>query len=408
VRTADFWHEWLAQGEFPDHPWREHLQRSALTLKGLSYAPTGALIAAATTSLPETPGGNRNWDYRYSWVRDSTFMLWSLYTLGFDWEADDFFNFLAEVCAKHDLQVMYAIGGERELDEAQLDHLSGYENARPVRIGNDAYKHRQHDVWGSFLDSFYLHTKSRDGLRESYWPMICGQVEQALTHWREPDRGIWEVRGEPKHFTSSKIMCWVAADRGARLALVREDTERFERWQAAADEIRADVLANGVDARGVFTQSYGSNGLDASLLLAPLVRFLPCDDERIVNTVNAIDDELTVHGLVRRYLVEQTDDGLGAQEEGTFTICSFWLVSALSEIGEHRRARELCERLLSYASPLLLYAEELDPLSGRHLGNFPQAFTHLALINAALHVIRADHRIALAAQPLDATRREQA
>ncbi len=406
VFTADYWHEWLSQGRFPDHPWREHLQRSALTLKGLSYAPTGALLAAPTTSLPETPGGNRNWDYRYTWIRDSTFMLWSLYSLGFDWEADDFFNFLAEVCDQDGLQVMYGIGGERELDESELDHLGGYENARPVRIGNGAYKHRQHDVWGSFLDSFYLHTKSRDSLRERYWPLIYDQVEQALTHWREPDRGIWEIRGEPQHFTFSKIMCWVAADRGARLARLREDDERAERWQAAADEIHADVLEHGVDERGVLTQRYGSPALDASLLMIPLVRFLPPDDERVVRTVNAIAEELTVHGLVLRYRVDETDDGLDAQEEGTFTICSFWLVSALSEIGEHRRARELCERLLAYASPLLLYAEELDPQSGRHLGNFPQAFTHLALINATLHVIRADDRLAQENQVLDATRRE--
>jgi len=407
VRTADFWHEWLAQGTFPDHPWRQHLQRSALTLKGLVYAPTGAMLAAATTSLPETPGGARNWDYRYSWVRDSTFMLWALYTLGFDWEADDFFHFIAEVCAGADLQVMYGIGGERELVEEELSHLEGYEQSRPVRIGNAAYRHQQHDVWGSALDSFYLHTKTRDGLRETYWPMLCKQVEKALTHWREPDRGIWEVRGEPKHFTSSKIMCWVAADRGARLARLREDAEKTARWQAAADEIRADVLAHAVDERGVLTQHYGTKALDASLLLAPLVRFLPSDDERIVNTVNAIDRELTVHGLVLRYKVDETDDGLGAQEEGTFTICSFWLVSALSEIGETQRARDLCERLLSYASPLLLYGEELDPLSGRHLGNFPQAFTHLALINAAMHVIRADRQLALEQQPLDSTRRER-
>jgi GH15 family glucan-1,4-alpha-glucosidase len=407
VRTADFWHEWIAQGEFPDHPWRRHLQRSALTLKGLVYAPTGAMCAAATTSLPETPGGARNWDYRYTWVRDSTFMLWALYTLGFDWEADDFFHFIAEACADADLQVMYGIGGERELDEEELDHLEGYEHSRPVRIGNAAYRHQQHDVWGSALDSFYLHTKTRDGLRETYWPMLCKQVEKALTHWREPDRGIWEVRGEPQHFTSSKIMCWVAADRGARLARLREDPEKTERWQAAADEIRADVLANAVDDRGVLTQHYGTQALDASLLLAPLVRFLPSDDERIVNTVNAIDRELTVHGLVLRYKVDETDDGLGNQEEGTFTICSFWLVSALSEIGENQRARDLCERLLSYASPLLLYGEELDPLSGRHLGNFPQAFTHLALINAAMHVIRADRRLAIEQQPLDSTRRER-
>jgi GH15 family glucan-1,4-alpha-glucosidase len=407
VRTADFWHEWLAQGEFPDHPWRQHLQRSALTLKGLVYAPTGAMLAAATTSLPETPGGERNWDYRYSWVRDSTFMLWALYTLGFDWEADDFFHFIAEVCADADLQVMYGIGGERKLDEEVLDHLEGYDQSRPVRIGNAAYLHQQHDVWGSALDSFYLHTKSRDGLRETYWPLLCKQVEKALTHWREPDRGIWEVRGEPKHFTSSKIMCWVAADRGARLARLRDDKEKSERWQAAADEIRADVLAHAVDERGVLVQHYDTSALDASLLLAPLVRFLPADDERIVNTVNAIDRELTVHGLVLRYRVDETDDGLGRQVEGTFTICSFWMVSALSEIGENQRARDLCERLLSYASPLQLYGEELDPLSGRHLGNFPQAFTHLALINAAMHVIRADQRLEFEAQPLDATRRER-
>ncbi|MGH2839567.1 MAG: glycoside hydrolase family 15 protein [Solirubrobacteraceae bacterium] len=390
VFTADFWHEWLSQGRFPDHPWRVYLQRSALTLKGLTYAPTGAMLAAATTSLPETPGGDRNWDYRYSWVRDSTFMLWALYTLGFDWEADDFFNFIADVSAEADLQVMYGIGGERELHEEQLDHLEGYGHARPVRIGNAAYKHRQHDVWGSALDSFYLHTKSRDGLRETYWPLLCTQVSKALTHWREPDRGIWEVRGEPKHFTSSKVMCWVAADRGARLARLREDDEKIALWQAAADEIQADVLAHGVDERGVLTQHYGSSALDASLLLAPLVRFLPPTDERMVATVNAIDEELTVHGLVLRYRPEETDDGLDAQKEGTFTICSFWLVSALSEIGEHDRARELCEKLLSYASPLDLYAEEIDPLSGRHLGNFPQAFTHLALVNAVMHVIRAE------------------
>jgi GH15 family glucan-1,4-alpha-glucosidase len=215
------------------------------------------------------------------------------------------------------------------------------------------------------------------------------------------------VRGEPKHFTSSKIMCWVAADRGARLARLRQDGENVERWQAGADEIKADVLANGVDERGVFVQHYETTALDASLLLAPLVRFLPADDPRIVNTVHAISDELTDHGLVLRYRPEETDDGLGAQPEGSFTICSFWLVSAFSEIGEHQAARELCERLLSYASPLLLYAEEIDVHSGRHLGNYPQAFTHLALINAVMHVIRADEAFAETHPTLDASRREK-
>jgi alpha,alpha-trehalase len=255
------------------------------------------------------------------------------------------------------------------------------------------------------LDSIFLHAKSRDHLPERRWPLIERLVEAAIENWMKPDRGIWEVRGEDKHFVSSKVMCWVACDRGARLARLREDHEHAERWQAVADEIRGDVLANGVDSRGVFTQHYDTTALDASCLLLPLLRFLPADDDRIVNTVNAIAEELTVDGLVLRYRVDETDDGL-AGVEGAFTICSFWLVSALAEIGEGQRARELCEKLLSYASPLLLYAEEIDPRSGRHLGNFPQAFTHLALINAVMHVIRADRELAASQQPLDARRRE--
>jgi alpha,alpha-trehalase len=389
--TKEFWRQWLDHGEFPDHPWRVHLQRSALTLKGLTYAPTGAIAAAATTSLPETPGGERNWDYRYAWIRDSTFALWGLYTLGFDYEANDFFNFLADACewGERPLQVMYGVGGEHRLEERLLDHLHGYEDARPVRVGNAAYKQDQHDVWGAALDSVYIHTKSRDYLPEQLWPMLSRQVEQALAKWREPDRGIWEVRGEPQHFTSSKLMCWVAADRGARLATLRGDNDMVERWQAAADEIHADICENALDDRGVFVQHYGTTALDASNLLMPLVRFLPPDDERIVKTVSAIAEELTEHGLVLRYRTDQTDDGLKG-EEGTFLICSFWLVSALVEIGDVERARELCERLLGYSSALRLYGEELDHRSGRHLGNFPQAFTHLALINAVMHVIRSE------------------
>jgi GH15 family glucan-1,4-alpha-glucosidase len=399
-RTAHHWQEWLRHGTFPDHRWRTFLQRSALTLKGLSYAPTGAMMAAATTSLPETPGGTRNWDYRYSWIRDSTFMLWALYTLGFDWEANDFFYFVADVAEAEEgqLQIMYGIGGESRLEEQELSHLSGYGGARPVRVGNGAYNQHQHDVWGAVLDSIYLHTKTRDQLPERLWPILKRQVETALTKWREPDRGIWEVRGDPKHFTSSKMMCWVAADRGARLAALREDQAMVDRWSAAAAEIHADICEHGVDDRGVFVQHYETTALDASVLLMPLVRFLPADDPRIRQTVLTIADELTEEGLVLRYRVEQTDDGL-AGEEGTFTICSFWLVSALSEIGEHARARRLCERLLSFASPLQLYAEELDARSGRHLGNFPQAFTHLALINAVMHVIRNDRHPAGGFQP---------
>ena len=394
ARTAQHWQEWLQHGSFPDHRWRPYLQRSALTLKGLSYAPTGAMIAAATTSLPETPGGERNWDYRFSWIRDSTFMLWGLYMLGFEWEANDYFYFIADVAEREegDLQVLYGIDGESRLDEQVLDHLTGYDGARPVRVGNAAYKQQQNDVWGAVLDSIYLHVKSRDHLPERMWPILKRQVEAALGAWREPDRGIWEVRGEPKHFTSSKLMCWVAADRGARLARLREDDDTAARWRAAADEIHADICANALDERGVFTQHYDTEALDASLLLMPLVRFLPPGDQRIRSTVLAISDELSEEGLVLRYRTEDTDDGLSG-EEGTFAICSFWLVSALCEIGEIEVARKLLEKLLSYASPLLLYAEEIDPGTGRHLGNFPQAFTHLALINAAMHVIRAEDQV---------------
>ena len=393
-QTSEMWRQWINIGDFPDHPWRSYLQRSALTLKGLTYSPTGALLAASTTSLPETPQGERNWDYRYAWVRDSTFALWGLYTLGLDREADDFFAFIADVSGanngeRHPLQVMYGVGGERSLEEAELNHLSGYDNARPVRIGNGAYSQMQHDIWGTMLDSVYLHTKSREQIPESLWPVLKNQVEEAIKHWKEPDRGIWEVRGEPQHFTSSKIMCWVALDRGSKLAELEGERSYAQQWRVIAEEIKADILARGVDSRGVLTQRYGDDALDASLLLAVLTRFLPPDDPRIRATVLAIADELTEDGLVLRYRVEETDDGLSG-EEGAFTICSFWLVSALVEIGEIHRARHLCERLLSFASPLHLYAEEIEPRTGRHLGNFPQAFTHLALINAVVHVIRAE------------------
>jgi alpha,alpha-trehalase len=388
--TRSYWHEWLRRGRFPDHPWQAYLQRSALTLKALTYAPTGAMVAAATTSLPETPGGERNWDYRYSWLRDSTFTLWGLHTLGLDREATDYFYFVVDRLAEGgELQIMYGIDGRAQLDEATLDHLSGYEGARPVRVGNDAWHQGQHDVWGVLLDSVRLHTSSGDRLDDRLWPLLARQVEAALEHWREPDRGIWEVRGEPKHFTSSKLFCWVAVDRGAGLARLRGDETAAERWEAAAEEIHADICEHGTDDRGVFVQHYDSEALDASLLLLTLVGFLPATDERVRATVLAIADELTVEGLVLRYRVGATDDGLDG-EEGTFTICSFWLVSALAEIGEVERARVLCQKLLSYASPLLLYAEEIEPHSGRHLGNFPQAFTHLALINAVMHIVKAD------------------
>jgi GH15 family glucan-1,4-alpha-glucosidase len=390
--TQEFWRAWLRHGSFPDHPWRHHLQRSALVLKGLTYAPTGALLAAPTTSLPETPGGERNWDYRFSWIRDSTFSLWALHTLGFDQEARDFMRFIVSVCQEHpDLQIMYGIGGEKKLTEQTLDHLRGYEESRPVRIGNGAYDQRQNDVWGALLDSVYLHEKALKGTgTRADQQLIRHQVEAAIAAWPHPDQGIWESRGEPQHYVSSKLMIWVAVDRGVRLARSFGFEELAEEWQRIADGFKAEILERGV-RDGVFRQHYGTDALDASTLLIPLLRFLRPDDPRVRATVAAITDELTEHGLVLRYKVEETDDGLHG-EEGTFLICSFWLVSALSEIGESRQARKLCERLLEAAGWLDLYAEELEAESGRHLGNFPQAFTHLALINAVSHVIADEKR----------------
>jgi GH15 family glucan-1,4-alpha-glucosidase len=392
-RTSHFWRGWLDDGHFPDHPWRVYLQRSALVLKGLSFAPTGAMIAALTTSLPETPGGERNWDYRYTWMRDATFTLWALHALGLDWEADDFMQYVADVNRNGDgsLQIMYGIDGRQDLTEETLDHLTGYDGAKPVRIGNGAFDQRQNDVYGAVLDSVYLHTKHGGRLPQRLWPVLEDQVRGAIAAWRKPDQGIWEARGAPQHYVSSKLMCWVALDRGARLAEIHGEPQLAEEWQGIADEIKRDILRNGV-RDGVFRQHYDTDALDASTLLIPLVRFLGPDDRRVAATVKAIARDLTDHGLVLRYKVEETDDGLHG-EEGTFLICSFWLVAALEEIGEHRRAKALLEKLLNYASPLLLYAEELDVHSGRQLGNYPQAFTHLALINAVMHVIEGDDEI---------------
>jgi GH15 family glucan-1,4-alpha-glucosidase len=388
-QTNEYWREWLSHGDFPDHPWRAQLERSALTLRGLTYAPSGAIAAAPTTSLPRVTGHERNYDYRFNFVRDAAFALWNGYSLGFEWEADDHFYFLAQLTGDGDarLQNIYGVSGETDLEETTLEHLSGYDNSRPVRIGNAAAHYQQHDIWGALLDAAYLHAKSRDKLPERIWPMVKAQAERAADCWREPDRGIWAARGEPRHYVSSKVMCWVAVDRGARLAELRDEPDLAERWDKVAAEIREDVCTNGISERGVFRQHYDTDALDASLLLMPLVRFLPSDDERVRKTVEAISEELVEDGLVLRM---RPDDKDFAVEGETFTVCSFWLVSALAEIGEVERAREMCERLLALASPLGLYAEHLDPDSGRHLGNFPHAFTHLALVNAALHVIAAE------------------
>jgi GH15 family glucan-1,4-alpha-glucosidase len=350
--------------------------------------PTGATVAALTTSLPETPGGERNWDYRYTWMRDTTFTLQALHWLNLDWEADEFMEFVADVEATEDgsLQIMYGIDGRRDLTESTLDHLSGYAGARPVRIGNGAFDQRQNDVFGAVLDSILLHTRRSERLPRRLWPIVQSQAECATRVWREPDQGIWEARGAPQHYVSSKLMGWVALDRASQLAEIRGDPEQAATWRATAEEIRADILEHGVSERGVLRQHYETDSLDASVLLAAIFGFLPGDDERLRATVTAIAEELTENGFVLRYRTEETDDGLSGKE-GTFLICSFWLVSGLAIIGELQQARDLMEKLLPIASPLGLYAEEFDADTGRHLGNFPQAFSHLALMEAAARII---------------------
>ncbi len=391
ARTVSFWRTWLDQARIPDHRWRDPIQRSALAIKGLTYMPTGATVAALTTSLPETPGGERNWDYRYTWMRDSTFTLQALHYLNLDWEADEFMQFVADLEPNHDgaLQIMYGIDGQRDLTESTLDHLSGYAGARPVRVGNGAFDQRQNDVYGAVLDSFFLHTRRSQRLPLRMWPIVQSQAECALAVWREPDQGIWEARGKPQHYVSSKLMCWVALDRASKLADLRGDGELRENWRATAEEIRADILHNGVSDRGVLRQHYDTDSLDASTLLAPMFGFVAGGDEVARNTALAVAEELTENGYVLRYKTDETDDGMSGKE-GSFLICSFWLVSALAIVGEEVRARELMERLLRVATPLGLYAEEYDVDTGYHLGNFPQAFSHLALIEAGGRIIAAE------------------
>jgi alpha,alpha-trehalase len=386
--TVRFWRAWLGRARIPDHRWRDPIQRSALVIKGLTFMPTGATVAALTTSLPETPGGERNWDYRFTWMRDATFTLQALHWLNLDWEADEFMQFIADLEPSDDgaMQIMYGIDGRRDLTETTIDGLSGYAGAKPVRVGNGAYNQRQNDVFGAVLDSILMHTRRSQRMPRRLWPIVQSQAESATRIWREPDQGIWEARGAPQHYVSSKLMCWVALDRAAKLAEIGGDPELAQTWGKTAEEIHQDILDHGVSDRGVLKQHYETEALDASTLLAPIVGFLPGSDERMHASVLAIADELTENGYVLRYKTDETDDGM-AGKEGTFLICSFWLVSGLAIVGEEQRARDLMERLLRIASPLGLYAEEYDVDTGRHLGNVPQAFSHLALIEAAGRII---------------------
>ena len=391
TRRCSFWRRWLDRARIPDHRYRGAIQRSALAIKGLTYMPTGATVAALTAGLPETPGGERNWDYRYSWMRDSTFTLQALHWLNLDWEASEFMQFVGDIEPNDDggMQIMYGIDGRRDLKESTLDHLSGYNGARPVRIGNGAFDQRQNDVFGAVLDAILLHSRRSQRLPRRLWPLVQAQATCATAVWKQPDQGIWEARGAPQHYVSSKLMCWVALDRAAKLAEMRGDAALQATWRATAEEIHADVLEHGVSKSGVLRQHYDTDALDASTLLAPIFGFLPGTDERAHASVLAIADELSEHGFVLRYRTNETDDGLSGKE-GTFLICSYWLVSALSIVGEQRRARDLFEKLQRIASPLGLYAEEFDVDTGFHLGNFPQAFSHLALIEAAGRIILAE------------------
>ncbi|GCE16412.1 glycoside hydrolase family 15 protein [Dictyobacter kobayashii] len=399
AHTLHAWRKWIAGSSYQG-PYAEWVERSALALKLMTYAPTGAIVAAPTTSLPEHLGGVRNWDYRFTWLRDATFTLYAFNVLGFTEEARAFTHWLRRLSYANgeDLQIMYGIRGERDLTEFELHHLSGYCNSSPVRIGNGAAEQKQMDVFGEVLDCIHLYR--RQGCFERYgetlegplWSMMRMLVDHVCAHWQESDSGIWEVRGGLRHFVYSKVMCWVALDRGIRAAEQMNLEADLPRWIAVRDQIRADILMNGYDTNlGAFTQSYGDATLDASNLLLPLVGFIAPDDPRMRSTVDRTIEQLTdEHGFVYRY---HADDGLDGSE-GTFAICTFWLVDNLAMQGRIAEARSLFERLLTYAGRLGLFSEEIDSENNAALGNYPQAFTHIALINSANNLRKAEIRMA--------------
>lgn len=400
AQTVDYWHRWLSQCTYKGR-WREIVHRSALVLKLLTYAPTGAIVAAPTCSLPEGIGGVRNWDYRYTWVRDAAFTIYALMRIGFTTEAAEFMHWIEsrihELAADGSLQVMYGIDGRHHLTEETLDHLEGYRGSRPVRVGNGAYNQLQLDIYGELIDSVYLYNKYGAPISYDLWRELRRMVNFVAENWRRPDEGIWEVRGGARHFVYSKLMCWVALDRGLRLADKRSFPADRDRWLKVRDEIYEDLMANGWnEQRRAFVQSYGSDTLDAANLMLPMVFFLAPNDPRMIATLEAMmrppeQGGLLSNSLVYRYDTEHGIDGLDG-EEGTFNICTFWLVEALTRAGRTDRskldqARLIFERMLTYANHLGLYAEETGP-RGEALGNFPQAFTHLALISAAFNLDR--------------------
>lgn len=381
------WQAWATRCRY-DGPHRDAVVRSLITLKALTYRPTGGIVAAATTSLPEEMGGVRNWDYRYCWLRDSTLTLGALVQCGYLEEAEAWRNWLLRAVAGDpaDLQIMYGVAGERRLPEFELPWLAGFGGSRPVRIGNAAVKQLQLDVYGEVMDSLSLARQAGLPAKPHMWSLQSVLLDFLRSSWRQPDEGLWEVRGGRRDFVHSKVMVWVAADRAVRALEAFPDLSGdLDGWRALRDEVHREVCEKGFDAeRNTFTQSYGSRALDASLLLIPRVGFLPPDDPRVVGTVDAVRTELDDGGFVRRYSAEETTvDGLPGGE-GIFLVCSFWLADALHMTGRTKEARELFERLLGLANDVGLLSEEYDPVAGAQLGNFPQAFSHIGLVNTAL------------------------
>ncbi|GLY83100.1 glycoside hydrolase family 15 protein [Actinoallomurus iriomotensis] len=384
--TRLFWEEWVFRCWLPSRC-RAAVMRSLITLKALTYSPTGGIVAAPTTSLPEHLGGVRNWDYRFCWLRDAAMTLDALTESGYITEAGAWRDWLLRAIAgrPEDLQIMYGVAGERRLPEQTLDWLPGYEGSRPVRIGNDAAGQLQLDVYGEVLNCFYRAHKLGMPPSDYAWSIVCRLMDFIDRSWDQPDEGLWEIRGPRRHFVHSKVMAWVAADRAVRMVGKLGHTGPVERWRAMRDRIHAEVCDKGFDPeRGTFTQSYGSRELDAALLLIPIVGFLPPKDPRVTGTIDAIKRELTTDGFVLRYPTSESNDIDGLPgAEGVFLACSFWLAEALALAGRKHEAMELFERLLALTNDVGLLAEEYDPVQGRQLGNFPQAFTHINLIHTA-------------------------
>ena len=395
-QTVEYWRRWLSKCTYSGR-WREVVQRSALALKLLTFEPTGAMVAAPTMGLPEGVGGERNWDYRYTWIRDAAFTLYGLLRIGFTEEAAAFMGWIEARCkdsgSDGSLQLMYGLDGRHDLSEETLDHLDGYRGSRPVRLGNGAYDQLQLDIYGELMDAVYLYNKHGDPISYDLWTRLRTLINWVCDNWQREDEGIWEVRGGRRHFVYSKLMCWVAVDRGLRLASKRSFPADRERWLAVRDEIYEEIMDRGWSPeRNAFVQSYDDDTLDASNLIMPLVFFLSPNDPRMLGTLDATnrpprDGGLVANSLVYRYDVEKSSDGL-AGEEGTFSLCTFWLVEALTRAGRVDEARLIFEQMLGYANHLGLYAEEIGH-SGEALGNFPQAFTHLTLISAAFNLDRA-------------------